>query len=104
MTDCKAKNIAFVNDVMSYRKFTKDFNISLFTPKNTYVKRAVPTIMQKERKKRRKRNILINQHIVKKELSIMEKKHEKEKPTAAIVVYDLQSSVQILKGDFSVYY
>lgn len=33
ITDCKEKNIPFVNYVMFYRIFTEDFNISFFTPK-----------------------------------------------------------------------
>ena len=45
-----------------------------------------------------------DEHLIQKNLSRTEKKHDKENDTALVAVYDLQAVVQLPKGDVSVFY
>lgn len=103
IADCKEKKTPFVNYVMFYRIFTEEFNISFFTPKKDLCETCC-AYDNAEGEEKEKKKEYYDRHLVEKELSRNEKKHDKEEVDAAVAVYDLQAVMQIPKGDISVFY
>ncbi|KAJ0172673.1 hypothetical protein K1T71_011812 [Dendrolimus kikuchii] len=99
---CKSQNVPYGTYITFYRIFTKDFNISFFTPKKDLcdICEAYKNITDEEKESKKQDYEL---HLKVKNLSRIEKEKEKNK-FFLVAVYDLQAVFQCPKGDVSVFY
>lgn len=100
---CEQKREPHASYPIFQQVFTKEYNISFFTPK----KDKCVTCVAYENANESEKELLktkYDEHLQEKEMSRAEKRHDKENFEGILAVYDLQAVMQLPKGDTSVFY
>lgn len=102
---CKANRKPFGNYALFYKIFTKDFNISFFVPKKDLCE-ICHVYENADVTEKQGLQATYDTHQKEKRLSRLEKERDKNvtEPHVLIAVYDLQTVVQLPKGNVSLFY